>query len=84
MSYRYNFGGGGGLYPPYAGISFEYGNATDDRDDVFGDGIANGSIYLGYRSPIGPLYWGMGFAEGGQRAYFLRIGNVFGASSVGR
>jgi NTE family protein len=84
-SYRYEPGGeAGGLFPAYVGFSAEYGNATDDREDVFGDGIANGSVYFGYRSPVGPLYWGVGFAEGGQRAYFLRIGNVFGTSSIGR
>jgi hypothetical protein len=29
------------------------------------------------------LYIGYGFAEGGHRAYFLRIGNILGSSSVG-
>ena len=82
-SYR-RYLGGGGFFPANVGISVEYGNAADDRDDVFGEGILNGSVYLGYRSPAGPLYWGMGFAEGGQRAYFLRIGNVLGRSSIGR
>jgi NTE family protein len=82
-SYRRNLGGRG-LFPAYAGVSAEYGNAGDDRDDVFGNGIFNGSVYLGYESPMGPLYLGMGFAEDGQRSYFLRIGNVLGRSSIGR
>lgn len=83
-SYRYTLTGGGGFYPGYAGLSVEYGNATEQRGDVFEEGLLNGSIYFGYESPLGPLYWGMGLGEGGQRTYFLRVGNVFGRSSIGR
>ena len=62
----------------------EYGNVAEDRDDVFDEGIFNGSVYFGFDSPIGPLYIGYGFAEGGRRAYFLRIGNILGESSFSR
>jgi len=82
-SWRYAVAGGG-FFPAHVGLSVEYGNATDERDDIIDEGIAAGSLYFGYRSPIGPLYWGVGFAEGGQRAYFLRIGNIYGRTSVTR
>jgi NTE family protein len=82
-SYRYHFGGAG-LFPAYIGVSAEYGNATQHPQDVFDNGIMNGSLYFGYISPLGPLYWGLGFAEDGRRSYFLRLGNVLGRTRVGR
>ncbi len=75
-SYRYDLSGKGGLFPAYAGVSAEYGNAGEHHQDPFDDGIMNGSIYFGNRSPLGPFYWGIAFAEGGERVYFFRIGNV--------
>jgi NTE family protein len=83
-SWRYQVGSGFGFFPAFAGISAEYGNASDERDDLWDDGIGAGSLYFGYRSPIGPLYWGFGVAEGGNRTYFLRIGDPFGRSTIGR
>ena len=73
-----------GLLPPYIGGTVEYGNATENRDDVFDQGIWNGSVYFGFDSPIGPLYIGYGFAEDDRRAYFLRIGNILGDSPFTR
>jgi NTE family protein len=83
-SWRYEVLSGLGFFPAQAGVSVEYGNAADDRDDIFDDAIAAGSLYFGYNSPIGPLYWGVGFAEGGEKAYFLRIGDVFTRGSIVR
>ena len=83
-SYRVNLQDTGGLFPAYVGVSAEFGNAGEQKTDPFSEGIMNGSLYFGYRSPIGPLYWGVGFAEDGQRVYFLRVGNVFGRTTIGR
>jgi NTE family protein len=83
-SYRYHFGRQGGLFPAYGGFSVEYGNTADHASDVFDDGIWNGSLYFGYQSPVGPLYWGVGFAEHDQHTYFLRLGNIFGRTRIGR
>jgi NTE family protein len=83
-SYRFDLSGKGGLFPAYVGVSAEFGNAGQHYQDVFSNGIMNGSVYFGNRSPIGPLYWGVGFAEGGERVYFLRLGNVFGRTTIGR
>jgi NTE family protein len=82
-SYRYRLSGSG-LMPAFVGASVEYGNAVADRDDIIDDGILNGSLYFGYRSPVGPLYWGVGIAEDDRRTYFLRIGDVFGRPGLGR
>jgi NTE family protein len=83
-SWRYQLPVGPALFPATVGVSTEYGNVSDDRGELFRDAISAGSLYFGYRSPIGPLFWGIGFAEGGERAYFLKIGDIFGGSSIGR
>jgi len=67
-----------GFLPAYIGGTLEYGNVAADRNDIFDEGILNGSIYLGYQSPIGPLYLGYGWAEGGRNLIFLKLGTVFG------
>ena len=62
LGYRYQLGKTG-LLPAYAGMTLEYGNAADRRSNVYGEGIFNGSFYLGYDSPLGPLYLGLGWNE---------------------
>ena len=81
--YRYRVAGLG-LLPAHVGMTLEYGRAADATGDLLDDALVNGSLYFGYRSPIGPLYLGAGFAEGGRQRYFLRIGNIFGNSTIGR
>ncbi|HEY6598326.1 MAG TPA: patatin-like phospholipase family protein [Pseudomonadales bacterium] len=82
LGYRYKLFATGWV-PPYVGMTLEYGNTAPEADDILDDAIVNGSAYMGFNSPLGPLYIGYGFAEGGHRAYFLRIGNILGSSSVG-
>ena len=53
--------------PVYLGGSVEYGNVTGDRNDLLDDMIIAGSLFLGVDSPLGPVYFGYGKAEGGQR-----------------
>lgn len=72
------------FFPGYLGGTVEYGNVHRNRTDLFSDGILNGSIYLGIDSIIGPLYLGMGFAEGGRRVPFLSIGSIFTRDSLTR
>jgi NTE family protein len=81
--YRYQIGKSGFL-PGYAGMTVEYGNATQDRSEIFTDGLLNGSFYLAYSSPLGPIYLGIGWSEQRSAIYFLRMGTVFGARSLGR
>ena len=82
-SYRYHFAGSG-LLPAYAGFTVEYGGVAERASDLYDDALWNGSVFLGYRSPIGPLYVGLAAAEGGREQYFLRVGNIFGQSTIGR
>jgi NTE family protein len=81
--YRFEIGRKFG-YPAYAGATLEYGNATEDRSDIWDEGILNGSFYFGVRSPLGPLYVGLGLADEGRHTYFVHIGNPFGVSGLGR
>ena len=81
--YRYHVAGSG-LIPAHLGMTLEYGQVAEDRDELFHDAVLNGSVYFGYNSPIGPLYLGVGLGEGGLHRYFLRIGNVFGNTTIGR
>jgi len=74
-----------GLLPPYAGATVEFGNAANERHNIIDDGIWNGNVYVGFNTFIGPLYAGYGFAEGGRRSYYLRIGTLVGGpSQIGR
>lgn len=73
--YRYQLGQSG-LLPAFVGGTVELGNTFDDRSDInFRDSLFNASIYFGYRSPIGPVYAGFGFAEGGEESFFIRLGD---------
>jgi len=81
--YRYQVGKSGFL-PGYAGMTLEYGNATQKRSEIFSEGLLNGSFYLAYSSPLGPVYLGVGWSEQRSAIYFLRLGTVFGPRSLGR
>lgn len=81
--YRYQVAGSG-LLPGYVGMTVEYGNATVDREDIFSDGRLNGSVYFGYKSPLGPVYLGIGWSEDRSAIYFLRLGSLLGQRNLGR
>lgn len=81
--YRYHVAGSG-LLPAFVGGTLEYGQVAQNANDVFDDGEYHGSVYFGYRSPIGPLYLGIGANEDGDHTYFFQIGNIFGNSSLTR
>jgi outer membrane translocation and assembly module TamA len=83
LGYRYQMGKSG-LLPGYAGMTVEYGNASDDRSDIFSDGLLNGSAYVAYSTPLGPIYLGIGWSEDRSALYFLRFGTLLGARSLGR
>jgi NTE family protein len=83
IGYRYRLGSSG-LAPAYAGTTLEYGNAAFRARDVYRQGILNGSLYLGYDSPLGPLYVGYGWSEAQSGVLFLRLGVVLGEQTIGR
>ncbi|MGI9272674.1 MAG: patatin-like phospholipase family protein [Woeseiaceae bacterium] len=68
----------GGLFevPIYLGGSIEAGNAWQTRSDMnFDSLIANGSLFAAFDTYIGAIYIAAGFAEGGERTYYLSIGS---------
>jgi NTE family protein len=66
------------ILPGYVGGSIEFGNAWQDSSDIsFKSGVLNGSLFFGADTPIGPLYMGVGFAEGGLGTLFLHLGPAF-------
>jgi NTE family protein len=81
--YRYQVAQSG-LLPGYVGTTVEYGNTALDRDDIFSDGLLNGSVYFAYKTPLGPVYLGVGWSEDRSALYFLRFGSIFGARNLGR
>jgi len=81
--YRYQVGKSG-LLPGYVGMTVEYGNAAYDRKEIFSDGRLNGSVYFGYKSPLGPIYLGLGWSEDRSAIYFIRLGALLGGQNLGR
>jgi len=67
---------GSGILPLYAGGSAEIGNVWQDRGDKFHDLIASGSIFLAADVALGPLYLGLGMADGEAVTGFLYLGST--------
>jgi NTE family protein len=63
--------------PFYIGASLEAGNAWRDRSDVRLDSlIFGGSAFIGLKTPLGPVFLGYGYAEGGHDAVYLTFGSL--------
>lgn len=59
----------------YAGVSIEAGNMYERIDGTSASGLILGSsIFLGGRTPLGPLILTLGIAEGGHKAAFVQVG----------
>jgi NTE family protein len=66
------------LFPAFVGLSAEFGNAWDNRDDISADdAILGKSIWAGVDTPVGPVFMGYGRAEDGQDAFYLFLGRLF-------
>jgi NTE family protein len=59
----------------YAGFSLEAGNAWQRKSDIdYGRVRKAGSVFLGFDSIIGPMYFGWGHTYGGSSALYLFLG----------
>jgi NTE family protein len=59
----------------YVGASAEAGGAWDRGEDIrLGDFVPAGSVLLGVRTLIGPVYLVLGHAEGGSPTGYLSVG----------
>ena len=65
------------LLPVFAGATLEAGNTWQRRADIDGHLRLGGSLFLGIDTLAGPLYLGLGLAEGGRGNAFLYLGNPF-------
>ena len=80
LLYRQIGRGGPGFLdvPVYLGLSLEAGNVWQTRGDAsFGGTRKDASLFLGLDTPIGPVYLGTGFEEGGSGAFYLFLGRTF-------
>ncbi len=63
---------------PYLGFSVQYGNTFIDEDDVnLSDGITAGSLWLGWKTLLGPIYLGYGWADTNDQSLYLRLGGFY-------
>ena len=63
--------------PIYVGASLEAGNAWQSRSDVRLDSlIYSSSLFLGVQIPLGPLFLGYGYAQGGHNSIYLTFGSL--------
>jgi NTE family protein len=64
--------------PVYAGVTLEAGNTWFFSDEVgFDDLRYSGSIFIGAESPLGPLYFALGYSDSGDGAVYFYLGNPF-------
>lgn len=64
--------------PIYLGGSFEVGNVYQDFEDIgFNDAVYAGSVFAGMKSPIGPLFIGIGTNDEGSTSLYFTIGSFF-------
>ncbi|MFL6578172.1 MAG: patatin-like phospholipase family protein [Povalibacter sp.] len=80
LYYRKIGRGGSGVLdlPAYVGMSFEMGNAWQERDEISTAGLRkNGSVFFGVDTPLGPVYLATGFDESGDKQFYLFLGRSF-------
>jgi len=66
------------IFDTYLGASLETGNAWQDADDIsFDNTITAGSLFLGFDTPIGPLYTGYGATDTDEQSAFVFLGPRF-------
>ncbi len=64
--------------PLYLGTSLEAGNVWDKASQTaFNELIWAGSVFVGWDSPLGPVYLGYGKAEGDWDSVYFYLGNPF-------
>ena len=64
--------------PLYVGLSLESGNVWDKGDSVdYGEVIWASSLFVGWDSPLGPIYLAYGRAEGPWDSIYFYLGDTF-------
>jgi NTE family protein len=69
--------------PAYAGLTLEAGNVWNYRREAgFDDLRYSASAFIGAESPIGPLYFALGYSDNGDTAVYFYVGHPFHASRI--
>lgn len=64
--------------PVYFGTSLEYGRVYNKGRDAFDTGyISSGSIMIGADTFLGPLFFGLGANQDGDRTLYMKLGQTF-------
>ena len=62
-------------YPLFFGGSLEAGQLWGrGQEPSLERTVFGGSVYTALDTPLGPIYFGLGLAEGGEEAVFFRLG----------
>jgi len=62
----------------YAGITLETGNTWNSSDNIsFGSLRTSTSLFVGARTPLGPLYLAWGYSNNGDSTLYFYLGNPF-------
>ena len=64
-------------FPVFVGLSCEAGNVYQHRSDLFRDLRYGGSTFLGLGTPLGPAYLAFGLMNGGDKAVYIYLGQIF-------
>ncbi|MGF1834575.1 patatin-like phospholipase family protein [Photobacterium sanguinicancri] len=63
--------------PVFVGGSFEQGGVWNAYSQIDANSlITAGSVFVGVDSVLGPIYFAYGMAEGGERSFYLTLGNT--------
>ena len=63
---------------PELGITLQYGQVFEEEDDIsLSDGITAAGLWLGWDTPIGPIYIGAGRADSNQNSMYIIVGRIF-------
>ena len=63
--------------PLYIGASLEAGNVWHRTNDVgLDDLLFGGSLFVGVKTPVGPVFFGYGYAQGGHSSLYLTFGSL--------
>jgi len=66
------------FFPAYAGFTLEAGNVWNQRSDVELEDLRySGSLFIGAESPVGPVYFAVGYSDSGDAAVYFYVGNPF-------
>lgn len=66
------------LFPAFAGVSLEYGDAWASHSEIsLSNALLGGSIWVGLDTPVGPVYGAYGRTREGDSAFYLVLGRIF-------